>query len=83
MRSNAITFADLRGFLESLGFEPLAQKKGFVFQHAATDTRLLFRHYEPREQVQPADLAVTRKMLDERGILSADRFEHRMAKAPA
>jgi len=83
MKSNTTNFADLQAFLESLGFELLTQNKGFVFQHAPTDTRLFFRHYESRDQVQPADLAVTRKMLDERGILSADRFEHRLAKAPA
>jgi hypothetical protein len=83
MNNNAITFADLQEFLESLGFQRLDQPKGLVFQHLATDTRLFFRHYQALDHVQPADIAVTRKMLDERAILSADRFEHRMAKTPA
>jgi len=83
MTSRSMSFADLQEFLEHLGFEQCPTEKGTLFRHPASETLLTFRRYEPHEAVRAADIAVARKMLDERGILPAERFEKSSNKTPA
>jgi hypothetical protein len=77
------SFADLRHFLEGLGFSETAQPTHLVFEHPASGSLLMFRRYRARESVTPANLAAVRKLLDERGLLPADEFDGRLHKAPA
>ena len=44
---------------------------------------VVLRPYQPREAINPTDLAVVRKTLDERGLMAADSFEHFMKRKPA
>ncbi len=78
-----MSFADLQGFLEGLGFETAVKPNGILFRHVPTETLLVFRTYQPRELVTAADLAVARKMLDERGILDAENFDSQLTKTSA
>jgi hypothetical protein len=78
-----VSFADLRAFLEELGFSESAQPTHLVFEHPASGSLLIFRRYRARESVTPANLAAVRKLLDERGLLPADEFDSRLHKAPA
>jgi hypothetical protein len=78
-----ISFGDLRDFLESLGFIESVKPTHLVFEHAATETMLIFRRYRRREAVTPANLTAARKLLDEKGLIPADEFDNWLRKAPA
>jgi hypothetical protein len=54
-----------------------------VFDYPASGSLLIFRRYRARESVTPANLAALRKLLDERGLLSAHGFDNRFRKEPA
>jgi hypothetical protein len=54
-----------------------------LFEHPASDTKVVLRHYHARDVVSPMDLAVVRKTLDERGLMANDSFEHFMRRKPA
>jgi hypothetical protein len=43
----------------------------------------VFRNYALNEKVNWPDLLSVRKQLDERGLLAADSFDHRLRKTPA
>lgn len=78
-----ISFGELRDFLESLGFTESVQTTHLVFEHAASETMLIFRRYRRREAVTAANLTAARKLLDEKGLIPADEFDSRLRKAPA
>ena len=78
-----ITFAELCRLLEGMDFERVTQPTHVLFDHHATDTKVVLRPYQAREVVNPTDLAVVRKTLDERGLMPVDSFEHFMRKKPA
>jgi hypothetical protein len=60
----------------------MAQPTHFVFERSASGISLMFRRYRAPDSVTPANLAAG-KLLDERGLLSADEFDNRLHKAPA
>lgn len=78
-----ITFAELSRLLESMDFTRIAQPTHVLFEHAASDAKMVLRPYQQREVVDAADLAVVRRTLDERGLMPADSFEHFMRRKPA
>ncbi len=78
-----ISFAELRQFLERLGFTETVHPTHVVFEHLASDSLLVFRRYRARDAVSPANLVTVRKLLDERGLVEADEFDNRWRKAPA
>lgn len=83
MRNNQITFADLEHYLEGLGFTVSRKPTHWLFEHPFPDTLLIFRLYRPGDTVLPHDLAGTRKLLDERGLMEADEFDRFLSKTPA
>jgi hypothetical protein len=78
-----ISFGELRDFLEGLGFTESVKPTHLVFEHAASQTMLIFRRYRRGEAVTPANLTATRKLLDEKGLIPAAEFDSRLRKAPA
>lgn len=79
-----IPFAELRQFLHELEFkEDLVQGKFHRFQHAPSDTLFIFRPYRDKDPVQPGDIVVVRRFLDERGLMDPETFERFLSKAPA
>ena len=78
-----ITFAELCRLLEGMEFERLNQPTHVLFEHPASDTKVVMRPYQAREIVNATDLAVVRKTLDERGLMPVDSFEVFMRKKPA
>lgn len=83
MMNSHISFADLRPLLEGLGFTVSRKPTHWLFEHPEPDTFLVYRHYRPGDRVLPHDMAATRKLLDERGLMAADEFDRLSAKAPA
>ena len=77
------SFADLRAFLEGLGFSETDRPAHIEFEHHGLGSLLIFRRYRARDSVTPANLAAVRKLLGERGLLPADEFDSRVHKAPA
>ncbi len=75
-----IPFAEFRTFLGRLGFVEKAVPKGRVFDHPQ-EGMLLFRFYRDDEAVLPRDLLRTRKLLDLRGLLTADDFGAALLRA--
>ena len=78
-----ITFAELCRLLENMNFSQIIQPTHVLFEHAASDTKVVLRPYESRDVVNPIDLAKVRKALDERGLMAADAFEHFTRRKPA
>ena len=74
VKSTAITFADLRQLLESLGYKERSLVNAHVF-HRQRNERVFLRRYEPTEMVDPWELAQTRLFLDGRGILAEADFD--------
>lgn len=81
--SRKITFGELSRLLEGMDFERVILPTHVLFDHLASDTKVILRTYQTREIVSPIDLAVVRKTLDERGLMGIDSFEHFMRKKPA
>jgi hypothetical protein len=69
-----ISFAELRRFLEGLGFSQKRAEVAWVFYHP-TEGLLAFRLYGRDEAVDGGDLWSTRKFLDLRGLLEAKDFD--------
>ena len=78
-----ITFGELCRLLEGMDFERVSQPTHTLFEHPASDTKVVLRPYQARDAVNPTDLAVVRKTLDERGLMPADSLEHLMRRKPA
>jgi hypothetical protein len=82
--NNAIPFNFLRKVLLDLGFvETVVPGPYLLFEHSASGTLLPFRAYQPGDSVSWADLAMTRKLLDERGLMEEEEFEALSHKTPA
>jgi len=78
-----IPFDGLRKVLLDLGFvEAHVPGPYLLFEHAPSGTLLPYRAYEPGDPVSWADLVMTRRLLDERGIVEAKAFETSLDKAP-
>jgi len=78
-----VTFAELRRFLEGLGFETRRRPPQFLLEHVASDTWFVFRGYRPREVVSPGDVAKVQFMLDQRGLVEQADFEQALMTAKA
>jgi hypothetical protein len=83
MRISHLRFSTLRQLLIDLGFREQTNSASCIFEHEPTDTVLIFRAYQPREHVNWPDLVSVRRQLDERGLLAAESFDHRLRKASA
>jgi hypothetical protein len=78
-----VTFAQLRKLLETMGFHGTTHPTHLAFEHSPSNTVFLFRTYRAADPVSPANLAAVRRMLDERGLMEADRFDKVWKKSPA
>jgi hypothetical protein len=76
-----VTFANLRHFLEALGFRTTRRKAHVLFEHLPSDTLITLKPYRSTEAVRPADLAVVQTMLDQRGLVAAAVFERELLAA--
>jgi hypothetical protein len=77
-----LPFAALRRILLDLDFEEIVVPGSHIgFKHAPSDSVFMFRPYRPDERVGLADLLSVRRHLDERGLMSAERFDARVRKS--
>lgn len=83
IKRSDIRFAQLRAFLEGLGFSATRHKEGWRFVHGPSDTVLIFRPYRRTERVFMRDLFAIRWQLDGHGILPEHAFDESLTKAPA
>jgi hypothetical protein len=74
---NGTTFSMLRDVLLGVGFlDHSVPGKYARFDHPEEpDTWVLLRPYGPDDLLTQADLITAQRLLDERGIVSADRFD--------
>jgi hypothetical protein len=83
MKNDQIPFDCLRKVLLDLGFvETVVEGPYLLFENAASETLLPYRAYREGDAVSWADLAMTRRLLDERGLLEARELEARLDKVP-
>ena len=80
MKTRQISFAELRRFLNGLGFAEKRAEAAWVFHHRR-EGLLLFRLYGDEEAVDEGDLRSTRKFLDLRGLLGTRDFDTFVQKA--
>jgi hypothetical protein len=78
-----VTYGQLRHVLTRLGFKETRRKNGVGLEHADSDTLFLFRAYQESDKVQPAEIFLVTKQLDERGLLEPESFETLLTRAPA
>lgn len=70
------SFAELRTILLDLGFTVrVVPDTAIIFEHAAARARLYLPPFADAEPVDPQNLAIVARNLDERGILSREQFE--------
>ena len=79
----SIKFRDLRQLLLDLGFQQASRAEEIVFSHEPSDTVFVFRPYRLSDSVTEYNLMEVKRMLDARGLLSADSFEDQFKKTPA
>lgn len=72
---STVTFAELQQLLVDLGFAVGKRGKFWFFEHPPSETSFGFRPYRAREKVTLADLHMTRKHLDWRGLLTPETFD--------
>jgi predicted RNA binding protein YcfA (HicA-like mRNA interferase family) len=71
-----ITFGQLHGVLEQLGFRKSAGNKDHVaYRHEATGTVLYFPAHRAIDLVPASSIVGTRKVLVDRGVVEAERLE--------
>jgi hypothetical protein len=73
-RSSPVAFADLRHFLNGLGFKTRRPEAAWIFHHAE-EGLIVFRLYREDEAVDEGDLRSTRMFLDLRGLLDGKDFD--------
>lgn len=83
MKKSDVPFAQLRSFLEGMGFRADREKKGWRFEHLPSQTIFLFRLYRPSDCVYAHDLLRVRSHLDFRGMLSEKAIDESLTKMPA
>jgi predicted RNA binding protein YcfA (HicA-like mRNA interferase family) len=81
---DSASYASLRQLLEELGFtERTITGSHVVFEHSASDLVFFFRLFKPTDLLTPRELYPTRKILDARGLMDADRFDELLSpKSP-
>jgi hypothetical protein len=83
MKNDAIRFDSLRRLLRDLGFvETVVTGPYLLFEHSPSGTLLPYRAYQAGDSVSWADLVMTRRLLDERGIMDEEEFQSLLHKAP-
>ena len=80
MRTSPVPFAQLRSFLERMGFTGNQDSKGWRFEHPASNTVFLFRPYRPTDRVYEHDLFLVRSQLHGRGLMTEDAFRESLTK---
>jgi hypothetical protein len=75
MKPEPIVFADLEKLLLALGFQRVNQPDYSIFQHPATKAMVSLPKYEPEVAVQPLHLNLTRRILDNYGLMSTVAFD--------
>jgi hypothetical protein len=83
MKNKIIKFAQLRRFLEGLGFKFTRLRQGMVFEHKKSDTFLVLRSYRANDSVGEADLISVRHQLDYRGFIDRDAFQEELLTVKA
>jgi hypothetical protein len=73
-KTQSVTFAEFKRFLEGLGYHAKKTKIAWAFKHP-TEELLAFRLYRDNEAVDGHDLRSTRKYFDYRGILPEKDFD--------
>ena len=83
MKNDKVPFQVLRKVLLDLGFvEKAVPGPYLLFEHPPSRTLLPFRAYQTGEAVSWADRVMTRRLLDERGLLEADDLEAFLHRSP-
>jgi hypothetical protein len=83
MKNENIPFQCVRKLLLGLGFvERVVPGPYLLFEHSASGTLLPYRVYQPADSMSWADLTMTRRLLDERGLMDEEEFASRLHKAP-
>jgi predicted RNA binding protein YcfA (HicA-like mRNA interferase family) len=83
MKNNAITFGDLDRILGELDFTRIVVKGSHVTYEHPSGALLMFPPHRVNEKVDPKNLIVVRKTLDEFGLMEREQFEtvsHRNSK---
>jgi hypothetical protein len=76
-------FDRVRKVLLGLGFvEKRVQERYLLFEYSPSGTLLPYRDSQPADSVSWQDLAMTRRQLDERGLLEAVDFEALLHQTP-
>ena len=83
MKTSQIRFAQLRSFLEQMGFSDQRVQKGWRFEHDSSNTIFLFRPYRLTDRVYEHDLFKVRSQLDARGLMADETFDESLTKTPA
>jgi len=83
LKNDKVSFECLRKVLRDLGFvETVVPGPYLLFEHSPSGTLLPYRAYKADDSVSWADLVMTRRLLDERGLMEAEEFEALLQKAP-
>jgi hypothetical protein len=83
MNNDQVPFDRVRKVLLDLGFvERRVRDKYLLFEHAPSGTLLPYRDYKRDDSMSWQDLAMTRRQLDERGLLEAANFEALLHQTP-
>ena len=80
---NNTKFGQLRQLLLEIGFAEVSGPEQVVFRHEPSNTLFVFRPYRPGDSVTEYNLVEVQKMLDSRGLMSAETFENQFRKTPA
>jgi hypothetical protein len=79
-KSSNVPFAELRQFLDGLGFKVKRAHTAWVFHHA-DEGLIVFRLYGENEAMDEGDLRSTRGFLDMRGVLEGKEFDAFLRRA--
>jgi hypothetical protein len=66
-----------------MGFREKRRPEGVALKHRASGTLFLFRPYEDKDFLQPAEIFLVTKQLDDRGLLDPESLENLLTSAPA
>ena len=78
-----LKFRELRRVLEGFGFQFRRGPNCVLFEHAPSDSVVVLRVYRANEGVNPADLAVARTLLDQRGVVEREAFDNALLTVKA
>jgi len=79
-KTSGVSFSELRNLLTEVGFREQRAPNAIVFKHPKKGL-VIFRLYQPEDQVFEGDLVSTRTYLDYAGFLEASDFDDRLRPA--